>query len=307
MKALAALPLLLLCRIAAAAEPETCVDDGKPFEQAALKARIEFLASDDLGGRVPGSDGDRKARNHIAARMKCLGLTVIEQSFKDASKKDTANIIGILKGTDAKLASEIVIVGAHHDHLGDGHLGANDNASGVTGLLAVAQAIAQKSDKPKRTIVFIAFGAEEEGELGSAFFAAHPPDEVPMDKVVEMINLDMIGSYKSNGVAAMGTFAKYPARTLMDKLVKAYPKTRFSLGGHGYRSDHEAFCQKGIPYTFFWTPDRRCYHEKCDKPSAIDLVHMADIAALAGDLTWNLAQSETDLLASRTKLGCGQK
>jgi hypothetical protein len=300
--------LVALCRVAHAGDADSCVDDGKPYDQKALKARIEYLASADLDGRVPGTEGDKSARAHIVARMKCLGLTVTEQPFKDAHKNDTANVIGVLKGTDDKVSSEIVIVGAHHDHEGSGHLGANDNASGVTGLLAIAQALAQKDAKPKRTVVFIAFGAEEEGDLGSAFYAAHVPDELPMDKVVQFINLDMIGSYKSKSiVAAMGTFAKFPARKLMDKLVKSYAKTKVALGGHGYRSDHEAFCKKGIPYVFFWTPDEHCYHQKCDKPAAIDFPRMADIASLAGDLTSALADSDTDLLAARTKLGCGQK
>jgi acetylornithine deacetylase/succinyl-diaminopimelate desuccinylase-like protein len=151
-----------------------------PFDQAALKLRIEFLASKDLDGRVPGTEGDRQARAHIVERMTCLGLSVTEQPFKSASKKDTANVIGILKGT----TDEIVIIGAHHDHEGNGHLGANDNASGVTGLLAVAQAIAQKDAKPKRTIAFIAFGAEEQGDVGSQFYAANVPEDLPMDKVV---------------------------------------------------------------------------------------------------------------------------
>jgi len=156
--------------------------------------------------------------------------------------------------------------------------------------------------------VFVAFGGEEMGELGSTFFVAHPPEELPLEKIVEVINLDMVGSYKSKGVvAAMGTFAKFPARKALDKLVKKYPKTRVALGGHGYRSDHEPFCDKGIPYTFFWTPDARCYHEKCDKPAAIDVPHMADIASLAGDLTWELGVTKTDLAASKKKLGCGQK
>ena len=301
------LALVMLCG-AAHADDKSCIDDGKPFDQKALKSRIEFLASSDLDGRVPGTDGDKSAREHIVSRMKCLGLTVTEQAFKDSKKKDTANVIGVLKGSDDKLGSEIVIIGAHHDHEGSGHLGANDNASGVTGLLAVAQALAQKDAKPKRTVVFIAFGAEEEGDLGSQFYAANVPDDLPMDKVVQFINLDMIGSYKSKSiVAAMGSFAKFPARKALDKLVKAYPKTKVALGGHGYRSDHEAFCKKGIPYVFFWTPDGRCYHEKCDTVANIDFPRMADIASLAGDLTWDLANSSTDLAASRTKLGCGQK
>ena len=302
--AIAALVTALLLACEARAETTSCVADGKPYDQAALKLRIEFLASKDLDGRVPGTEGDRQARAHIVERMTCLGLTVSEQAFKSATKKDTANVIGILKGE----TDEIIIVGAHHDHEGNGHLGANDNASGVTGLLAIAQAIAQKDTKPKRTIAFIAFGAEEQGDVGSQFYAANVPEALPMDKVVQFINLDMIGSYKSKGiVAAMGTFAKFPSRKALDQLVKNYPKTKVARGGRGYRSDHEAFCKKGIPYVFFWTPDARCYHESCDTVANIDFPRMADIASLAGDLTWELANSETDLLASRKKLGCGQK
>ena len=308
------LPLLLTGCAASQAAPadrESCVADGKPYDQKALASRVAFLASKQLGGRVPGSAGDRAARAFIVERFRCLGLSPAgdgdgyEQAFTDAEKRDTANVIGFVKGSDADVGDEIILVGAHHDHIGGKLLGANDNASGVVALLAIAQYVRQRDTVPRRTIAFVTFGAEEQGMIGSEHFAKHAPPELPMDKVVQLVNLDMVGSHSSKGfVAAMGTFGKLHARELLAKLADRFPKLRVGLGGRAYRSDHLPFCNRDIPYVFFWTPDARCYHRACDKPESIDLPRMADIAALAGELAWGLAQTETDLMAQRTKLGC---
>ena len=230
-----------------------------------------------------------------------------EQGFEDSGKHKTANVVGFIKGSDADVGDEIIVVSAHHDHLGDGHLGANDNASGVTALLAIAQWLKQKGaigDTPKRTIAFMAFGAEETGMEGSSFYVKHPATALPVGKIVQVINLDMVGSYNSKKyVAAMGTFVGMPSRKLLGKLDDNY-KIRVGMGGRARGSDYEPFCDVGIPYVFFWTPDARCYHGKCDKPAAIDLPHMAEIAALAGDLTWAMSETELDLAASKKKLRC---
>src|SRR5262249_31893419 len=161
-------------------------------------------------------------------RFACLGLKPagdrdgFEQAFEAAGHTATANLVGYIPGSESK---EIVVVGAHHDHLGDRHLGANDNASGVVALLAIAQAMKQREVAPKRTIAFVTFGAEEQGLVGSSYFVAHPPAALPLDRVVYDINLDMLGSYKSHGlVAAMGTFRGLPARDLLDALDRDHPK-----------------------------------------------------------------------------------
>ncbi len=300
-----ALALVLLAAGQAHADPASCVDDAKPFSVDVLRARLEQLAAPELDGRAPGSDGDRTARAAITDRFKCLGLSPGGDDGGYAQAFDhTANLIAYLPGTDPDVGSDIVMIGAHHDHLGDGHLGANDNASGVTALLAIAQAIRQ-GDAPRRTIAFVTFGEEEEGELGSQYYVAHPPAALPLDRVVEYINLDMVGSYASEGlVAAMGTFAKLPARKLIEAADGKQNKLHVSLGGRASRSDHEAFCKLGVPYVFFWTPDDRCYHAKCDTVANIDFPHMAQIAQVAHDLTAALADSKLDLAKSRAKLGC---
>lgn len=142
---------------------------------------------------------------------------------------------------------------------------------------------------------------------GSAYYVAHPPEALPLARVVQMINLDMVGSHASRGfVAAMGTFRGLAATGVMAKLDDRYPKLNVGLGGVARGSDHEPFCKRGIPYVFFWTPDKRCYHRTCDTAARIDYPRMIDIAALAGDLTEALADSDADLAGLRTRRGCGR-
>src|SRR5580704_16568450 len=179
-----------VCRVAAA-DPQTCLDP---------KAIVDALAAKELDGRAPGTDGDRAARDIIVEQLKCRGLTPETQPFDH-----TANILVTIAGT----SDEIVMITAHHDHLGHGHLGANDNASGTAGAIELAAELAA-GDKSKRTTVVALFGDEESGMIGSTYFTDHPT--IALDKVVEVVNLDMIGSYKSEGlVAAMGTFANLPS------------------------------------------------------------------------------------------------
>ncbi|MBA3398021.1 MAG: M28 family peptidase [Deltaproteobacteria bacterium] len=295
-----------------AAVAASCVDDARPFDPATLRANLELLASPALDGRAPGTPGDVAARTLIAERFRCLGLvpagdvrgddTGYEQAFT-AAGKPTANVIGYLRG--ATKPDEIIVVGAHHDHLGGGHLGANDNASGVAAVLAVAQSIRQRPEAPARTIAFVTFGGEEQGLLGSLHYVANPPAALPLARVVQYINIDMIGSHAStDAVHAFGAFAKQPARAILARLDDSFPTLNVGLGGHSVRGDQVGFCRRGIPYVFFWTPDNRCYHERCDTVDKLDLPHLAQIAELAGGLVDELARTSVDLVASKAKIGC---
>lgn len=291
--------------------PPSCITDGKPYDAIVMRERLTYLASKDLDGRAPGTEGDLTARKYIVERFRCLGLVAagkdgaFELPFK-SGKRDTANIVGYIKGTDPDVGSQIIYVGAHHDHIGGGLLGANDNASGVVALLSIAHAIQQRDTKPKRTIVFATFGAEEDGMVGSYHLAANPPQELPNDQVVQFINLDMVGSHSSRKlVAAMGALPKLASRKFLEKLDGNYPKLNVSIGGRARGSDYEPLCKLGVPYVFFWTPDSRCYHKKCDTIDKIDFPRMVDIASLAGDLAGAMADTDVDLAAARKQHGCG--
>ncbi|MDX2090915.1 MAG: M20/M25/M40 family metallo-hydrolase [Kofleriaceae bacterium] len=301
---------LALCAWTRLADADTasCID-GKPYDAKILRDRVGFLASKELDGRAPGTDGDKATRAFLVDQFRCLGLqpafgTSYEQAFT-ADGQTTANVVGVIPGSDPTLAGDIIMIAAHHDHLGGKHRGANDNASGTVALLAVAQALQQRETKPKRTIVFAAFGSEETGMNGSYFYEKNAPAALPVDRMVQVINLDMVGSHDDFGyVAALGTFSGLAARKLLARLDNKYPKVSVGYGGKARGSDFEPFCKKGVPYAFFWTPDR-CYHKTCDLPDRLDYARMADIASLAGDLALAMGDTTLDLAAARSKRGCG--
>jgi len=132
-----------------------------------------------------------------------------------------ANVVGVLEGSDPKLKGETIVVGAHYDHLGRGgegslapregdiHHGADDNASGVAGLLELARLFSQERDRMRRTVLFIAFGGEEEGLIGSSYYVNHPAR--PLERTVAMINMDMVGRLKDDAltVGGVGTASEW--------------------------------------------------------------------------------------------------
>lgn len=305
--------------------PSATQCDGDPFAAAALKGDVGYLASKELGGRVPGTPGDVAARALIAARFKCLGLEPggdggsYEQAFVNEGGVRTANVVGIIRGSDPTVAAEIVLVGAHHDHFGTGggqglRLGANDNASGVAGMLAVAQAIAKRKTAPRRTMAFVGFGSEETAAAspyteGSAHFVKSATS-LPVDKVVYVVNFDMIGTYtQTKRVYALGSLTKTPANAMLKALTR--PAITVSLGEPADQgaSDFYPFCVKGVPYVFFWTDDPACYHKSCDTADRIDYEQMGEIAHVGSDLGGTLADTTQDLAAFRktaktADLGC---
>ncbi len=132
-----------------------------------------------------------------------------------------ANVVGFLQGSDAKLKDEVIVIGAHYDHLGHGgrsslaaregeiHHGADDNASGTAALIELARLLSAERDKQRRTIVFVAFGGEEEGLLGSSHYVAHP--YLPLERTVAMINMDMVGRLKDDTlmIGGVGTASEW--------------------------------------------------------------------------------------------------
>ena len=186
------------------------------------------------------------------------------------------NVVGVLEGSDRLLKNETIVIGAHYDHLGRGgsgslasksgdiHHGADDNASGTAGVLELARVLTAQRPRPKRTIVFIAFGGEEEGLLGSNYYVNHPA--TPLNSVVAMINMDMIGRMKDRKLVIGGVGTAKEWRDIIAQGT-ADPARKFELtlneDGFG-PSDHSSFYGKQIPVLFFWTGTHNDYHKPSD-------------------------------------------
>lgn len=295
------------------ARRRSCSAAADPLSEASLMATIEALAAPGLEGRYPGTAGDATARSFIEARFKCLGLEgpggSYQQSFTTEDGEVTANVLGVMRGSDPEVQGEVIVVAAHHDHLGKDdegiYHGANDDASGVAAVLALAEKLATQPQAPRRTVVFAAFGAEEAGYLGSLHYAAHPFEGLSLDDTVYMVNLDMIGSYQREGsVYALHTFPGTPGREILDGLTGAFSDLDVVLGEPGEIADHITFCDADVPVTFFHTTDEDCYHKPCDDAARIDRKNLSRIAQLVWALLTEAVDGEKDLAAARAK-GCG--
>jgi aminopeptidase YwaD len=215
-------------------------------------------------------------------------------------RADAVNVVALLPGSDPALSGEVVVVGAHYDHLGYGgegsgtlapdvhavHPGADDNASGTAGMMEIARRMA--AARPVRTLVFVAFAGEEEGLLGSSHFVQNPP--VPKEKIVAMLNLDMVGRPKPGPaltIGGYGTAAQWPE--LVENLNKNHHlKLSTNKGGFG-ASDHSSFYAADIPVLFFFTGAHEDYHKPSDTADRLEYPRMAEVVAFAADLTVRVA------------------
>jgi hypothetical protein len=192
----------------------------------------------------------------------------------------TANVVGILPGSDPSLAAEAVVVGAHHDHLGRGspfslapergdavHPGADDNASGTAALIGLAEAM-RRGGAARRSVVFVAFGAEELGLLGSTHYVRQPA--VPLERTIAMVNLDSVGRLRDGQLHVMGVDTGQGLRALVEQAVQGLP-AKVALRGDGVGpSDHTAFLNRERPVVFFFTGPHADYHRPSDTWDRID-------------------------------------
>ena len=177
---------------------------------------------------------------------------------------------------------EYLLYSAHIDHIGlragepdSINNGADDNASGVAGLLELAQAFSQPGMRPRRSILFLAPSAEEDGLLGSAHFTENPT--VPLSRIVANINMDLIGRNWRDSVIAVGLEQTDLGATLRS-VVAAHPELRMTPIPDRwpeerifYRSDHYNFARKGVPILFFTSGTHSDYHQPTDEASRIDV------------------------------------
>jgi hypothetical protein len=208
-------------------------------------------------------------------------------------QKDVKNVVAMLPGR-GPLANEYVVVGAHYDHLGKGgpgslapgvraiHNGADDNASGTSAMLKLADHYAH-AEVSGRSMIFCAFTAEEVGLVGSQHFVSHPP--VPLSQLAYMVNLDMVGRVR-NDILYVGGHGTAP---VLDKAIaKADEKSplrfkSFGRGGFG-PSDHMSFAMKRIPVLFFYTGNHRDYHTPTDDAEKVNYKGIEQVVAFATDV-----------------------
>ena len=239
-------------------------------------------------GRQAGTPNERAAADYIIDRMRRAGLTPVEQPFGGGT-----NVYAIVRGA----SDDAIVLGAHFDHLGHGYPGADDNASGVAVVLAVAEALATRH--LERTIVIACFSAEEDGLAGSEYFVEH----LPVQHVTAMVNLDMVGrplqdrfwfrrglglfGVPRDAIGLVGT-RRYPAlRALADAAFDDATLAAEDLPDRiereveaqsNNRSDSASFEARGIPSLFFGDGESTDYHQPTDTP---DKLHPALLARRA--------------------------
>jgi peptidase M28-like protein/PDZ domain-containing protein/PA domain-containing protein len=233
---------------------------------------------------------------------KIQGAAEISLSIDVVRKEVPAyNVIGVLEGSDPVLKNESIVIGAHYDHLGHGgegsgslapdstdiHHGADDNASGTAGVLELARIFSAQRPKLKRTLIFIAFGGEEEGLLGSNYYVNHPV--VPLANTVAMINMDMIGRMRDRklSIGGVGTATEWR------QMIAQASGFELTMNEDGLGpSDHSSFYLKQIPVLFFFTGAHNDYHKPSDTFEKINYTDEARILTLVTQVVRKMDDAE---------------
>ncbi|HZN08666.1 MAG TPA: M20/M25/M40 family metallo-hydrolase [Pyrinomonadaceae bacterium] len=301
----------------------------EPDFKKALLARLEV---DLLGGdvRLPVATVSQQALAKLAPELTLSELQQLASAKQQSTLKPVAgpftlttelvrkevpayNVVGVLEGSDRLLKNETIVIGAHYDHLGRGgsgslaprsgeiHHGADDNASGTAGVLELARVLTEQRPRPKRTIVFIAFGGEEEGLLGSNYYVNHPA--TPLNSVVAMINMDMIGRMKDRKLVIGGVGTAKEWRDIIAQGT-ADPARKFELtlneDGFG-PSDHSSFYGKEIPVLFFWTGTHNDYHKPTDTSEKINYQDQTRILNLVSYIVRHLDSADKRVTYTKAK------
>lgn len=260
----------------------------------ATQAPILELHERTLGPILTGAGivPDQIRRQKRSTRTLVAGVEVrIRLARRVESRMELPNVIGILEGRDPALRHEYLTYSAHIDHIGVSpgrpdsiNNGADDNASGVAGLLELAEAFSRPGARPRRSLLFLAPSGEEPGLLGSAHFTEHPT--VPLDSIVADINMDLIGRNWTDSVIAVGVEQSDLGSTLqqvvtahrdlrMTPIRDRWPEERIF-----YRSDHYNFARRGVPILFFTSGTHPDYHRPSDEPDRIDGEKMSRLVRL---------------------------
>lgn len=222
----------------------------------------------------------------------------------------SANVIGLIEGSDPVLKNEFIIIGAHYDHIGLGkrnsrsnsdnkdniHNGADDNASGVAGLIELAEFFSCRKESLKRSLVFIAFSAEELGLIGASYFVDNP--KVPLDKTTAMLNMDMIGRLKEEKLTIFGIGSSPQWESLISNSNSAH-NFEIILNNSGFApSDQSVFFGKGIPVLHFFTGLHDDYHTPGDDWEKINSKGQQKVLSFMADIILDLDSQENKVAFS---------
>ena len=270
--------------------------------------KLGVIAHDSMGGRDTPSAGLEMTAAWIASEFERMRLVPggddgsYVQRYPIDSGRSAPNVAGILEGSDPILKEEYVVFSAHMDHIGIGlpnaegdsiNNGADDDGSGTTAVLEIAEAFASLDMKPRRSVIFLLVSGEEKGLLGSAYFADNPP--VPVDRMVADLNADMVGRNWPDTIVAIGMEHSDLGETLglvneahpelgMTAIDDIWPEERFY-----FRSDHYNFARKGIPVLFFFNGTHEDYHGRDDEVDRIDADKAVRVSQLIFYLGYELA------------------
>ena len=286
----------------------------QPVYADQLLKDVKTLSSDTYEGRKTGTKGGELAKNYIGKRFKEIGLKSFpllnsyQQTFTfsgiDDPKINGKNVIGYIPGRSAN----IIVISAHYDHLGviNGKIfnGADDNASGVAGLLKIAAHYAK--NKPNYTLIFAAFDAEEFGRKGSAYFVNHLPVDIKRIKL--NLNLDMISHNDKGELYATGTY-KYPqlknyiTTTIPDlKIMFGHDNPKLGIDDWTDQSDQSAFNAKNIPFIYFGIEDHKDYHKDSDKFENINQAFFINAANAILEITDRIDKNMMLDISAREKV-----
>ena len=282
------------------------------FSEQRMMADVNYLADKRLNGRGLGSKELDQAADYIAAAFEQAGLQTYDDDYFQQWHIDIAklgtdialkNVIGILPGSNPNYAGQSVVIGAHYDHLGTGwpdvrqgnegeiHPGADDNASGVAVMLELAR-ILGKGTRPERTVIFIAFTAEEAGLLGSDYYVANS-HAYPAKKAMAILNLDTIGRLGDNAISIFGADSASEWASIFRGIdFISGIKTNINNRPFGV-SDHINFHKIGVPGIQFFSGIHLDYHRPRDTADKVDSAGLVKVASVV--------RETVDYLTKRSK------
>ena len=276
-----------------------------------LARHTNVLTDAVMQGRGLGSDGLARAGHYIAEQFREAGLQPVggtyiqpwRQEVPDLGQVTMANVMGMIPGSDAKLSSEPVVLGAHYDHLGTNEEsgeffpGADDNASGISVLIEVARKLA-RAFTPQRPILFVAFTGEESGLLGSDYFVNSSPDGFQLSSAFAMVNLDAVGRLEGRTLQIFGTESAYEWPFMAQGIGFTTGISSQFAAQTVASSDHVSFLNAGIPAIHLFSGTHLDYNQPTDTADKLDLAGMADVALWVEEAIVYLADRSDPLRVS---------